>query len=853
MYIKHYRNKLRYLLFLFLVCVATCSLAQIKDKETFEQVLHDIQTRNLERPIQLISNELSSMEQLSVSEFKDSDYIELTCLLATTYIHNNKIDEAEKLLSHAINFFDGDLKTSPFLYQLYNVYGAFSFSIENYETAKIYLEVAVSYLRSLESKNEEFALMLSVLAMCHLKTNQLQQSYEEIMESVSIIESSSSRFSQAYLIQVYEKAGTICHEIALSKAYEINRAIYEHSLFSEAKKYMKKAYDLSRDHEEYISGFVNSGYALATIYLDEEKYSEALSIFHQIEKLRLSEIEKSKIYNGILLANYYLGNEEECAKYALKSSNILKDISFNMLLSFPLKEQEEKWASNSMLLKLNMDILDKFSENKEALRMSYDNALFLKLLTYKYNDYLRGACKDNKISSTLTKIKQLRSKIFAMDCKEDYPKYRKELTENEWILLNQLKTFGGKFEISQIPTWQEVKDHLQAGEYAIEFISYSGFNRMGEENKLQYAALVLSSQMDNPIFINLCAFDELYELYLNVLKQQELGFNNIYKRGSNSVLYDLLWKKVEPYLEDATTVYCSPILGIQNINLAYIICPDGRYLNEKYDVRILSSTGNICNRKDAFDIKSAALFGGINYSNENSGAKSTFRDIIYEEINDSTRSGFGYLPASKQEVENIKACLSGRDVAIDLYIGNDASESSFCRMDSKSPSLIHVATHAFYLVGFNKYMDYFHKLVPYSYKDLSMLLTGLLFSGANKSLKDEESNTQLYDGVLTAEEISLLDLSNTDLVVLSACNSSLGQSFQEGYGGLVKALKRAGVRHLLVSLWPVSDEATSVIMTNFYKCLMNGIEMHEALLRAQQETAKLYPDPYYWVGFILLE
>ena len=501
MYIKHYRNKLRYLLFLFLVCVATCSLAQIKDKETFEQVLHDIQTRNLERPIQLISNELSSMEQLSVSEFKDSDYIELTCLLATTYIQNNKIDEAEKLLSHAINFFDGDLKTSPFLYQLYNVYGAFSFSIENYETAKIYLEVAVSYLRSLESKNEEFALMLSVLAMCHLKTNQLQQSYEEIMESVSIIESSSSRFSQAYLIQVYEKAGTICHEIALSKAYEINMAIYEHSLFSEAKKYIKKAYDLSRDHEEYISGFVNSGSALATIYLDEEKYSEALSILHQIENLRLSEIEKSNIYNGIFLANYYLGNEEQCAEYALKSSNLLKEISINMLLSFPLKEQEEKWASNSMQLKLNMNILDKFSDNKEALRMSYDNALFLKNLTYKYNDYLRNACIDNQVRVTLTNIKQLRSKIFTMDCKEDYPKYRKELTKYEWLLLNQLQTSGNGVNISHIPSWQEVKDHLQAGEYAIEFISYSGFNRIGEKKKLRYAALVLSSQMENPKFI----------------------------------------------------------------------------------------------------------------------------------------------------------------------------------------------------------------------------------------------------------------------------------------------------------------------------------------------------------------
>lgn len=850
---KHYRNKLRYLLFLFLINMVICSFSQVKDKATFELVLNDIQVRNFERPIRLISNELSSMEQLPITEFQDSDYIVLTSLLATAYVQNNQIVEAEKLLTRAINFFDGNLRSSPLVYVLYSTYGAFSASIENYETANVFLEKVIEHLRDVGSKDENYAVILSMLAISHMKTNQLQQSYEEIMESVSIIEKSSSQFSTANLIQIYEKAGTICHEICLSQIYEKELAIYEHRLLSEAKDFIQKAYDLSKNCEEYTSEFINVAYDLATIYLNEDNYLEALSIFHQIENLRLSEIEKSKIYNGILLANYYLGNEEECAKYALKSSNILKDISFNMLLSFPLKEQEEKWASNSMQLKLNMNILDKFSENKEALRMSYDNALFLKGLTYKYNDYLRDACKDNQVRATLANIKQLRSKIFAMDCKEDYSKYRNELTEHEWILLNQLKTLGGKVIISQIPSWKEVKDHLKAGEYAIEFIYYSGFNRIGEEKKLQYAALVLSSQMECPIFIDLCTHDELYSLCFDALIQQELGFNNLYKRDSNYILYKLLWEKLDPFLKNATTVYCSPILMIQDINLAYIVCPDGRYLNEKYNVRILSSTENICYRKETIDINSAALFGGINYSNENTGVKSTYRDIIYDEISDSIRSGFGHLPASKQEVENIKACLSDRDVAIDLYIGDDASESSFCRMDGKSPSLIHVATHAFYLVGFNKYLDYFHKLVPYSYKDISMLLTGLLFSGANNSLRDEESNPQLYDGVLTAEEISLLDLSNTDLVVLSACNSSLGQAFQEGFGGLVKAFKMAGVSHLLVSLWPVSDEATSVIMTNFYKCLVNGIEMHEALLKAQQETAKLYPDPYYWAGFILLE
>lgn len=851
MFLKYYSFCLRLLLLLFLSMATTFSFAQITDEEKVEQIIYDIKTRNFERPIRIIPNELSMMEQLPVADFQDTIYIGLTILLSTAYVQNGQIGDAEKLLTHAINFFVGNTRTSPLVYQLYYAYGVFSASIENYETASIYLEAVIDYLRKLDSSDENYAVILSALAICHMKTDKLQLSYDEIMESISIIEGSSSRFALSNTIQIYEKAGKICYELYESE--ENSKDINNNHIYIDAKKFIKKAYDLSTGCEDYTSEFINAGMSLATIYLDDGNYSEGLSIFHQIENLRLNDIEKEKIYNGIFMANYYLGNEAECAKYALKSSNILKETSVNMLLSLPLNEHENIWASNSMQLKLNMGILDKFPENEEILRMSYDNALFLKCLTYEYNDYLRSTSRDNHASITLSNIKQLRSKIFALDLKEDVLIHRNELKELEKSLLNELQASGNGIEINQLPSWQKVKDCLWEGEFAIEFISYTGFERINEEKALRYAALVLSSHMESPIFIDLCTFDELHELCLNVLTQQELGFNNLYKRDSNNALYKLLWEKLDPFLEKATTIYCSPILDIQDINLAYIVCPDGRYLNEKYDVRILSSTGNVCHRRETLKIKSAALFGEMNYSNDCTGTKSTFRNIIYEEINDSTRSGFGHLPASKEEVENINACLSDRNVSVELYIGDDASESSFCRMDGKSPSLIHVATHAFYLVGFNKYMDYFQKLIPYSYKDEAMLLTGLLFSGANNSLRNKESNVQLYDGVLTAEEISLLDLSNTDLVVLSACNSSLGIAFQEGFGGLVKAFKMAGVSHILASLWSVSDEATSTIMTNFYKHLVNGTEVHEALNIAQQETSELYPDPYYWASFILID
>ena len=98
-----------------------------------------------------------------------------------------------------------------------------------------------------------------------------------------------------------------------------------------------------------------------------------------------------------------------------------------------------------------------------------------------------------------------------------------------------------------------------------------------------------------------------------------------------------------------------------------------------------------------------------------------------------------------------------------------------------------------------------------------------------------------------------MDFSNTQLVVLSACVTAIGQSFQEGFGGLIRAFKMAGVQHVIASLWKVPDEATADLMVLFYKNLMSGIEPHESLIKAQREMSLRYPDPYYWAAFVMVD
>lgn len=111
----------------------------------------------------------------------------------------------------------------------------------------------------------------------------------------------------------------------------------------------------------------------------------------------------------------------------------------------------------------------------------------------------------------------------------------------------------------------------------------------------------------------------------------------------------------------------------------------------------------------------------------------------------------------------------------------------------------------------------------------------------------------IEDGVLTALEISTMNLSGTDMVVMSACETGLGDITSDGVFGLQRAFKMAGVQTLVMSLWKVDDNATSLMMQTFYEHLLSGMSKREAFNLAQAAVRAKYPEPYYWAGFIMLD
>lgn len=808
-------------------------LSQDVEYSSVEQLVNDIKQRQFEKPIAFLQKQLEIMEHDNDCVFNDTIYISMATLLATSYAQTDQIYKADTLLLHAIEYLINNDKKSKFFYSLFFARGTILCQLQNYGRAEAFLAPVVEHLRNQNDIAENYAVILSVLAVCHMNLDNIILAQQEIEESISIIEKAKSFFSESNRISIYQKAGAI---------------FSENNNSDKAIEYTRLSYDLAKNNPLYVSEFINAAQDLAVLYINDKRYYEALEILHQLESYHLSDKENSNVYNNIFLANYYLGNEFETVKYARLCSQFLINCSKELYSCFPLSIIENYWDKTAMQLKVNMGIIDRYHTNKEAIEMCYDNALFVKTLLYNNMSEVRRIIKeDYDVDDIWQKVKEIRSTIFSGDT----TKY-KELREQETLLASRLRSFQGSIK-SECTSWKDIQLSLHDDEFAIEIISYVGFSDSEDKKVLKYCALIISHEMESPQFVELCTFQELHEVILQSLIEREYGINKLYVKDSDKVLYSLIWKALEPYLEKGKTIYVSPVLDLQSVNLQFIPCPDNSYVCDNYNIRIVTSTSVVCNRPIKFELNDAAIYGGINYKNDGENdavGSSSFRSIVIDEL--QNRGSFNYLPASKKEVESICEILKQYIHRVDLYEGNSASEKTFRQLDGKSASIIHLSTHGFYLYGFDNLSHYFKKLIPYSQNDNAMIYSGLLLTGASSTLNNTDQYV-LNDGIITAEEISLFDLSKTKLLVLSACETALGTSLQEGFGGLVKAFKMAGVEHIVASFWKVPDSATAKLMVSFYNYLVSGEEIHSALLKAQKDTAQVYPDPYYWASFILLD
>ena len=287
-------------------------------------------------------------------------------------------------------------------------------------------------------------------------------------------------------------------------------------------------------------------------------------------------------------------------------------------------------------------------------------------------------------------------------------------------------------------------------------------------------------------------------------------------------------------------------------------------------MRRYSSTRNVITKNESsFAISSAVLYGGIIYDKNQTDVSD------YTSESSEQRAGWEYLSGTKIEVETIGTLLRDAGIHYETYEGEHADEESFNALSGRDIDVLHLATHGFFVSEefvrrYDFYMnrtslrDIYSGGTTFDAKSLSynapmndeaMLRSGLMLAGGNETWTGTATTAGMNDGVLTASEISLMDLRKTGLVVLSACETGLGEVSDEGVLGLQRAFKNAGVQTLIMSLWKVDDQATSLMMTEFYRNLLSGKTKREAFNMAQKaiKIKEKYEDPYYWAAFIMLD
>ena len=353
---------------------------------------------------------------------------------------------------------------------------------------------------------------------------------------------------------------------------------------------------------------------------------------------------------------------------------------------------------------------------------------------------------------------------------------------------------------------------------------------------------------------------DLFDLY-----KQEASDPKKKTELTSERFYNYFWKPIADKIGDAKTIYVSLGGVYNNINLNTIYNPStGKYLIEEKDIRIVNSARDFVlskkSEKKKYTSNTASLFGFPNFDGNNTISADTSnlfastRDLNSFWLDSLTRGGMKArpLPETKIEVENISSILKSKGWQVNSFLADNASETNIKKQ--QKPRILHVATHGYFFQDIpvdkdnNRFLGMDMKQVVQD----PMLRSGLLLTGANKTLKGEVTSGE--NGLLTAAEASLLDLKETELVILSACETGRGEvKKSEGVYGLRKAFSDAGAQNIIMSLWKVDDEVTQEFMTLFYEIWLNKkTSIREAFNKTQLEIKAKYPQPYYWGAFILV-
>lgn len=423
----------------------------------------------------------------------------------------------------------------------------------------------------------------------------------------------------------------------------------------------------------------------------------------------------------------------------------------------------------------------------------------------------------------------------------------RKISRLENLLANRCKGYSDGTDFMDVD-YDAVKHALGQNEVVIDFTDY-----ISQTQGRKYAAYIINKVQDYPLLKALFAERQIDSLGI---VRPDMYYSEDY---SEDVL-KLLWEPLKENVSEGATIYYVPSQLLFQISLESLPLPDGSLLGSHYHFVRLSSARELVKMKSerkGYKSNYAVLYGGLQYDLEDSAMVEEAQKYDLSNLlalrGEIARgdSVFHDLQGTKEEILKIEDLLKRNKWQVSSYMGKNGTEESFLNMHGKSPKLLHLATHGFYYTPNRaENVDYLK-----GYTD-AMSLSGLVLSGGNAAWLGKPLPKGVLGGILSANDIARLDLSNTDMVVLSACQTGQGKATSEGLYGLQRAFKKAGVETIVMSLWSVSDKITSDFMTTFYERLAdthNAWNKRKAFEEAKEIIRKKHPDPFHWAAFVMLD
>jgi CHAT domain-containing protein len=845
-----------------------------------------------------------------------SDYFPVAASnLSETLIESNNYPEAKELLTKALNFELHKQEISQKklgkenLHPIYDALGDVCIKEGNYVEAENNYKRSIEIAKQLQN-NKLTSTGLSSLANTYFREGNYTYSIDICKQAADLSIHAGDTVAYAFRLDDLCQSYTGINELSLADSFnsearkllknrqnkedyiislfrggmiKINQKHYSGalSLFEEADTINTTAYY----GESSMSPYITAGLATCNYYLGN--YRKAANLFKSILNTRVLDnddilpnddrqsilglysitLKKLRDYAYLDTIMYYYANSS-----LYKLSTILPVL--------PQKKKLELLYDQQYVYDIFFSNLMGNSQTAERLiKVGYNIAF--KTKGYILNDEIsiRKFIDNNDTTAQQLYSKLLRYKLYYFKNSGNSNSCTDSITKFENELSRKVKPFERCFEFRRME-YDNIVNSLKEDEISIEvyrfrYLDDSLFKRPNDtiaESHYVYSALIAKKEWKSPKFIYLFESNEMNLIWDN---NDSTGINDLYsvKNVGTKTLYQLFWSPLDSFLTGISSIYIAPAGSLNNINLLAIPTTDKETIGEKYGIHIFGSTADLVNFKPSYItntyVKSAIVYGGIDYDKCENNSTTTEEsnngvgNNISNLVSRSAIAKFGYLSGTLAEAKNITSMCEQHGIVAIIDTGKYGTETSFKKLSGKrEPFILHIATHGYFFtnpkynnqIDTDKHYQGLEKKNLLKWSDDPLLRSGLIFACANRTWANPNClNDSTEDGILTSYEISNLDLSSCQLVVLSACETGLGDiNGSEGVFGLQRAFKMAGVKNIIMSLWKVPDAQTSELMSSFYTYCFAGKSVHDALQAAQTDMRKKYP-PYYWAGFKLLE